>query len=92
MHAYGSGQSQSVLSLFYNLYYTFYLVVLGCEQLRPTVSWKGMRCTDQFLQWLYEVPEIQHLDWWRSTGPQHPQLVSHTGVNSMVQIRNELVT
>jgi hypothetical protein len=26
MHAHGSGQSQRVLSLFYNLYYTFYLV------------------------------------------------------------------
>ena len=63
MHAHGSGQSQRVLSLLYNLYYTFYLV-LGYEQLRPTVSQKGRRCTDQFPQQLCEVPEIQYFDWW----------------------------
>ena len=63
MHAHGSGQSQRVLSLLYNLYCAFYLV-LGYEQLRPTVSRKGRRCTPQRP---CEVPEIQYFDWWGET-------------------------
>src|ERR1700733_6069507 len=67
MHAHGSGQSQRVLSLLYSLYYAFYLVLLGCEQLRHTVSQEGRRCTDQFPQWPCEVPEIQYFNWWGET-------------------------